>query len=46
MKEAIVSADISVKVHEVPVPEPGPKEVLIKVAVAGMSDLYNLPMLC
>ncbi|KAI9163098.1 Trans-enoyl reductase fsr4 [Paramyrothecium foliicola] len=35
MKEAIVCIDTSVKIHEVPVPTPGPKDVLIKVIVAG-----------
>lgn len=37
MKEAIVGTDISVKVHDVPIPEPGPDQILIKVVYAGLS---------
>ena len=35
MKEAVVQKDLSVKIHDVPVPKPGPSEVLIKIAYAG-----------
>ncbi|KAM5377859.1 hypothetical protein ACJZ2D_004763 [Fusarium nematophilum] len=35
MKEAIVAPDITVKVIDSPVPEPGPGEVLIRVVVSG-----------
>ena len=35
MKEALVQKDLSVNIHDVPVPKPGPGEVLIKIAYAG-----------
>jgi NADPH:quinone reductase-like Zn-dependent oxidoreductase len=35
MKEALVSSDLSVKLVNSPIPEPGPEEVLIKVICAG-----------
>ncbi len=44
MKAALVQADKSLKVEECPKPEPGPGEVLIKVAYCGIcgSDLHML----
>jgi len=35
MKEALVQKDLSVKIHDVSIPKPGPGEVLIKIAYAG-----------
>lgn len=35
MKEALVQTDLSVKIHDVPIPKPGPGEVLIKITYAG-----------
>lgn len=35
MKEAIVSKGPKVALHDVPVPKPGPDQVLIKVVVSG-----------
>ncbi len=35
MKEALVSPDITVKVHDVPIPKPNADLVLIKVVVSG-----------
>ncbi|KAF2092390.1 putative quinone oxidoreductase [Rhizodiscina lignyota] len=35
MKEALVGPDLDAEVHDVPIPKPGPGEVLIKVEVAG-----------
>ncbi|KAF3902212.1 Zeta-crystallin [Orbilia brochopaga] len=35
MKQVIVSKDLSTKIVEVPIPKPGPHEVLIKVVVVG-----------
>ncbi|KAH7320670.1 chaperonin 10-like protein [Stachybotrys elegans] len=35
MKEAIVAPDLSVTIHDVPIPAPGPHEILVKVLVAG-----------
>ncbi|KAJ3545758.1 hypothetical protein NM208_g2347 [Fusarium decemcellulare] len=37
MKEAIVYPDISVEIQDVPVPTPGPSEVLIKVVFSGVN---------
>jgi NADPH2:quinone reductase len=35
MKEAVVQKDLSVQIRDLPVPKPGPGEVLIKIAYAG-----------
>ncbi|KAF2708043.1 GroES-like protein [Pleomassaria siparia CBS 279.74] len=35
MKEAIVSEDLSVKIVDSPVPEPGPDQVVVQVVVSG-----------
>ena len=35
MKEAIVAKDVKVSLHDVPVPAPGPDQVLIKVIFSG-----------
>ncbi|KAH7305179.1 chaperonin 10-like protein [Stachybotrys elegans] len=35
MKEALVAPDLSVSIRDVPTPQPGPDELLIKVIVAG-----------
>lgn len=43
MKEAIVHAGPKVVIHDVPIPAPGPDEVLIKVVVSGM---FLCPYFC
>jgi NADPH:quinone reductase len=35
MKEALVAADVSVTIHDVAIPTPGPHEILVKVVIAG-----------
>lgn len=35
MKEALVAQDITVTIKDVPIPEPGPNQVVIKVIVSG-----------
>lgn len=37
MKEVIVhpTPQLWAEIHEVPIPEPGPKEIVIKVVIAG-----------
>jgi NADPH2:quinone reductase len=39
MKEAIVKKDFSVEIVDSPIPKPGPGEVLVKVVVAGKSQV-------
>jgi NADPH:quinone reductase len=43
MKEALVSPGPKVRIVDVPVPKPGPTQVLIKVIVSGSNqkDWYN-----
>lgn len=45
MKEAHVAKDLSVSIKDVPIPEPGPGQILIKVVVSGSNpkDWYVYP---
>ncbi|OLN93236.1 Protein TOXD 5 [Colletotrichum chlorophyti] len=35
MQEAVVHPDLTVKLHDTPIPEPGPGQLLVKVVVSG-----------
>jgi len=47
MKEVIVhpTPELWTEIHEVPIPEPGPNEVVIKVIVAGSNVKGKIPLL-
>jgi NADPH:quinone reductase-like Zn-dependent oxidoreductase len=37
MKEALVQRDLSVTIHSVPIPTPGPNQLLIRVVACGLN---------
>ncbi|KAI9730584.1 MAG: hypothetical protein M1834_005827 [Cirrosporium novae-zelandiae] len=46
MKEAIVQTDLYVKVHDAPIPTPGPSQLVIKVIVSGQNPKdWKIPIL-